>query len=53
MGVPITFMNKFNPNQFEILGDYRYHDGCDTANDINYLDGKQMYKRILIKRKKI
>ena len=53
MGVPITFMNKFNPNQFEILGDYRYHDGCDTANDINYLDGKQLYKRILIKHKKI
>ena len=53
MGVPITFMNKFNPNQFEILGDYRYHDGCDTANDINYLDGKQLYKRILIRRKKI
>jgi hypothetical protein len=52
MGVPITFMNKFNPNQFEILGDYRYHDGCDTANDINYLDGKQLYKRILIKHKK-
>ena len=52
MGVPITFINKYNPNQFEILGDYRYHDGCDTANDINYLDGKQLYKRILIKRKK-
>ena len=53
MGVPITFMDKFNPDQFEILGDYRYHDGCDTANDINYLDGKQLFKRILIKHKKI
>jgi len=53
MGVPITFMNKYNPDQFEILGDYRYHDGCDTANDINYLDGVQTFKRILIRHKKI
>ena len=53
MGVPITFMNKYNPEQFEILGDYRYHDGSDTANDINYINGVQTFKRILIKHKKI
>lgn len=53
MAVPITFMDKFNPDQFEILGDYRYHDGCDTANDINYINGKQLFKRILIKHKRI
>ena len=28
MGVPITFMDKYNPEQFEILGDSRYHDGA-------------------------
>lgn len=51
MGVPITFLDKYNPQQFEILGDSRYHDGSDTANDINFIHGKQKYKRILIRRK--
>ena len=53
MGVPITFINKYNPNQFEILGDSRYHDGNDMADDINFVNGKQKYRRILIRRKKI
>lgn len=52
MGVPITFLDKYNPNQFEILGDSRYHDGKDEADDINVINGKQLYRRILIKRKK-
>ena len=52
MGVPITFLDKYNPEQFEILGDSRYHDGSDAANDINFINGKQKYKRILIRRKK-
>ena len=51
MGVPITFIDKYNPNQFEILGDSRYHDGSDIANDINFINGKGLYRRILIKRK--
>ena len=42
MGVPITFLDKFNPNQFKIVG----------ANDQNYVNGKKLYKRILIKHKK-
>lgn len=53
MAVPITFMDKFNPDQFEIVGDYRYHDGIDTANDINFINGVQKFKRILIRHKKI
>lgn len=51
MGVPITFIDKYNPNQFEILGDSRYHDGSDIANDINFINGKGLYRRVLIKRK--
>lgn len=51
MGVPITFLDKYNPNQFEILGDSRYHDGSDVANDINFINGKGLYRRILIRRK--
>ncbi|SJZ86409.1 Adenine-specific methyltransferase EcoRI [Treponema berlinense] len=50
MGVPITFMDKFNPSQFEILGDSRYHDGQDFSDDINVINGKTLYRRILIRR---
>ena len=51
MGVPITFIDRYCPEQFEILGDSRYHDGCETANDINYLKGRLTYRRLLIKRR--
>ena len=51
MAVPITFIDKYNPNQFEILGDSRYHDGQDFADDINVLNGRTLYRRILIRRK--
>lgn len=53
MGVPITFMQYFNPNQFEILGDSRYHDGQDFSDDINVINGKTLYRRILIRRKQV
>ena len=49
MGVPITFLFKYNPDQFEILGNSRYHDGI--SNDINFINGKKKYMRILIRRK--
>ena len=51
MGVPITFMDKYNPEQFEILGSTRYHDGNDFADDINFINGKQRFTRILIRRR--
>lgn len=50
MGVPITFLDKYNPNQFKILSDSRYHDGQDFADDINVINGKTLYRRILIQR---
>lgn len=50
MGVPITFADKHNPAQFEILGDSRYHDGQDFSDDINVINGKTLYRRLLIKR---
>mgnify|MGYP003799003049 FL=1 len=51
MGVPITFMQYYNPEQFEIVGDSRYHDGQGFSDDINFINGKGLYRRILIKRK--
>lgn len=54
MGVPITFMNKYNPDQFEILGldDHRliYPDWRGRGPDLN---GKAIYRRIMIKNKKL
>lgn len=52
MGVPIAFLDKYNPDQFEILGLARdtvpkeqLTGGCLTVN------GKRKYSRILIKNK--
>ena len=48
MGVPITFMDKYNPDQFEIV------DTSTTAmpKGAPYVNGKRIYERILIRRKK-
>ena len=51
MGVPISFLDKYCPEQFEILGDSRYHDGHEYADDINIINGKGLYRRILIKKR--
>ena len=60
MGVPITFLDKYNPIQFKIIdGLHRYalYDACGTneyiqkhhleATDVN---GKSMYFRVVIQR---
>lgn len=51
MAVPITFLNKYNPDQFEIVQFRKGNDG----KDLNYTkDGKLVYPymRILIRAKK-
>ncbi len=54
MGVPITFMDKYDPEQFEILGITEkgspYSTG-DGKTDRPYINGKRIYARILIRRK--
>ncbi len=60
MGVPITFLDKYNPDQFEILwttdrgGDGMIEDLKlpHDRYDAPVVNGKGVYKRILIKRKK-
>ncbi len=53
MGVPITFLDKYNPEQFEILGNLGSYapDGYSLSSKI-YIDGNKMFKRILIRNKK-
>lgn len=48
MGVPITFLHKYNPNQFEIV---KFRKGDDDKDLI--INGKCPYFRILIKNKKV
>ena len=50
MGVPITFMDFFNPDQFEII----WLDGTDTSRWYGsgpLLNGKKKYRRLFIRRK--
>jgi hypothetical protein len=50
MGVPITFMDKYNPDQFEIVGIDRVLIEKLTGKVSRFrLDGKENYARILIK----
>ena len=48
MGVPITFLHKFNPDQFELIKFRKGNDEKDLA-----INGKCPYFRILIKNKRI
>lgn len=54
MGVPITFLDKYNPEQFEILGNLGSYapDGYSLSSAI-FINGRKIFKRILIKNKKL
>jgi hypothetical protein len=58
MGVPITFLEKYNPEQFEILGNSNITgereflmNGKKTDYPCTYLNGKTQYARIFIRNK--
>ena len=59
MGVPITFLDKFSPEQFEIIG-CTESEGKGFSNGLWYpesgvaqplIQGERKYKRIFIRRK--
>ena len=58
MGVPITFLDKYNPEQFEIIdaiGRYSMLTGPTPETQGKYLtmlDGKPKYARVIIRNKK-
>ena len=58
-GVPISFLDKYCPTQFEIVGQlntgcFMDNNGWQGSNGKNMLsvNGKTAYKRVLIRRKK-
>ena len=52
MGVPITFLDKFNPEQFEIIGIMSTTKVSGYNFGYPYINGKKIYARIIIKRKR-
>ena len=69
MGVPITFLDKYSPDQFEIImlanGNARTNVSSQTLSEVNYrmhskdkggvgiINGRRVYVRILIRRKSL
>ncbi len=59
MGVPITFLDKYNPTQFEIIG-MSEANGKGHSNGVwkggskhCLIDGKKIYARVFIKNKRL
>ena len=68
MGVPITFLDRYDPDQFEILmlanGNVRANSNAETLKLVGYrrhendkggvgvINGKRSYARVLIRNKK-
>ena len=65
MGVPITFMDKYNPDQFEIVGicagnsrlnkfygDVAYSPHSEDRGGCAVLNGQRVYSRILIRHRR-
>ena len=51
MGVPISFLDKYCPEQFEILGLDRYIENNPRYGHRFNINGKEIYARILIRKK--
>lgn len=61
MGVPVTFLAYYNPDQFEIVGsDYEVKQGLlpeiikqswNGKTDRGYVNGKRKFARILIRKR--
>ena len=52
MGVPITFLDKYNPEQFQVLGIANSARWIGDFPCLTVINGKKFYNRILIKHKK-
>ena len=59
MGVPVSFLDKYNPDQFELVGlsgtdstPAEYRVAGQKKYDRPYLNGKRMYVRLFIRQRK-
>jgi hypothetical protein len=51
MGVPITFIEKYNPDRFEILKCSAYVDDKNFGAGALFVNGEKRYARIIIKKR--
>lgn len=49
MGVPVTFLERYNPGQFELLGN-EYTLNIEKGR--GYINGRRLYSRIFIRKRK-
>lgn len=52
MGVPITFLDKYNPDQFEIIGLDRYVPNNPKPGHRFSISGREVYARVIIRHKR-
>lgn len=52
MGVPISFLDKYNPDQFEIIGIDRYVEDNPNYGKRFTINGKEIYARVLVRHKR-
>lgn len=50
-GVPITFLDKYNPKQFEILGQMANTNITNFNFGYPFINNKKKFARLLIKKK--
>jgi len=53
IGVPVTFLDKYNPEQFEIIGQMATTKVDEFNYGYPYINGKKKYARIIIRNKKV
>lgn len=53
MGVPATFLDKFNPDQFELIGAMTSTKIDEYNYGYPYINGEKIYARIIIKRRNV
>ena len=51
MGVPMTFLGHYNPNQFEIVGKLNHNRPQSYDYGKSIVNGKEIYARLLIRRR--
>lgn len=52
MGVPLSFIDKYNPEQFELIGhglDINGNGGLGVTGSCLYIDGSRVYTRVFIR----
>jgi hypothetical protein len=53
MGVPISFLDKYNPEQFEVIGQMATTKVDEYNFGYPYINGEKKYARILIKHRRV